>query len=203
MGSQDTPPPSSLKVTYFIDIEVKAFDRVPRAVLLDPDDGLLWLVLLKYGVPPKLVSLLREMHRKVLVQFDVDGIIKTIEAIIGVKQGDLLGPILFTFFMVAIMETWRASSSYELPTFRSRQDFQMTGRRPTARGDEFTIGDSEYADDTGMPFCSRRDLDEQTPRVSAHFGRWGMEVHEGILDSSGNVEKESKSEVLFCSAPLH
>jgi hypothetical protein len=186
----------------FIDL-VKAFDRVPRAVLLDPDDGLLWLVLLKYGVPPKLVSLLREMHRKVLVQFDVDGIIKTIEAIIGVKQGDLLGPILFTFFMAAVMETWRATSSYELPTFRSRPDFQMTGRRSTARGDEFTIGDSEYADDTGMPFCSRRDLDEQTPRVSAHFGRWGMEVHEGTLDPSGNVEKESKSEVLFCSAPLH
>jgi len=30
-----------------------------------------------------------------------------------------------------------------------------------------------------------------------------MEVHEGILDSSGDVVKDSKSEVLFCSAPLH
>jgi len=186
----------------FIDL-VKAFDRVPREALLDPDDGLLWQVLLRYGVPPKLVSLLREMHRNVLVQFDVDGVLKTIEAIIGVKQGDLLGPLLFTFFMAAVMETWRSSSSYELPTFHSRPDFQMTGRRSTARGDEFTVGDSEYADDTAMPFCSRSDLDEQTPRVVAHFGRWGMEVHEGILDSSGEVVKESKSEVLFCSAPLH
>jgi hypothetical protein len=26
------------------------------------------------------------MHRKVLVQFDVDGVLKTIEAVIGVKQ---------------------------------------------------------------------------------------------------------------------
>eukprot|EP00326_Haptolina_ericina_P011184 CAMPEP_0181225884 /NCGR_PEP_ID=MMETSP1096-20121128/31947_1 /TAXON_ID=156174 ORGANISM="Chrysochromulina ericina, Strain CCMP281" /NCGR_SAMPLE_ID=MMETSP1096 /ASSEMBLY_ACC=CAM_ASM_000453 /LENGTH=441 /DNA_ID=CAMNT_0023319161 /DNA_START=344 /DNA_END=1667 /DNA_ORIENTATION=+ len=79
----------------------------------------------------------------------------------------------------------------------------MTGRRHTARGDEFAIGDSEYADETALPFCSRSDLDEQTPRVIMHFGRWGMEVHEGILDSSGKVEKDSKSEVLFCSAPLH
>ena len=101
------------------------------------------------------------------------------------------------------METWRSTSSYELPTFRSRPDFQMTGRRHTARGDEFAIGDSEYADETALPFCSRSDLDEQTPRVIMHFGRWGMEVHEGILDSSGKVEKDSKSEVLFCSAPLH
>ena len=101
------------------------------------------------------------------------------------------------------METWRSTSSYELPTFRSRPDFQMTGRRHTARGDEFAIGDSEYADETALPFCSRSDLDEQTPRVIMHFGRWGMEVYEGILDSSGKVEKDSKSEVLFCSAPLH
>ena len=85
----------------FIDL-VKAFDRVPREALLDPNNGLLWLVLLRYGVPPKLVSLLREMHRNMMVQFDVDGVLKTIEAIIGVKQGDLLGPLLFTFFMAAV-----------------------------------------------------------------------------------------------------
>ena len=186
----------------FIDL-VKAFDRVPREALLDPDDGLLWLVLLRFGVPPKLVSLLREMHRTVRVQFDVDGVVKTLMAIIGVKQGDLLGPQLFTFFMAAVMETWRSSSSYQLPTFRTARDFQMTGRRSTAQGDEFTVSDSEYADDTALPFCSRADLDEQTPRVVTHFRRWGMEVHEGILDSNGDVQKESKSEVVFCSAPLH
>ena len=37
----------------FIDL-VKAFDRVPREML--------WEVLLRYGVPPKLVSLLRALH---------------------------------------------------------------------------------------------------------------------------------------------
>ena len=186
----------------FIDL-VKAFDRVPREALLDPDDGLLWLVLLRYGVPRKLVTLLKAMHKKVLVQFDVDGVLKTLEAIIGVKQGDLLGPQLFTFFIAAVMETWRSSSTHEFPTFRSRPDYQMTGRRSTARGDEFSISDLEYADDTGLPFCSRSDLDEQTPRVVTHFKRWGMEVHEGILDSNGDVEKDSKSEIVFCSAPLH
>mmetsp|Transcript_38924 Transcript_38924/g.82945 ORF Transcript_38924/g.82945 Transcript_38924/m.82945 type:complete len:132 (+) Transcript_38924:115-510(+) len=110
----------------FIDL-VKAFDRVPREVLLGDGSsdnvGLLWRVLLKYGVHPKLVSVLRAMHSKVLVQFDVDGVMRMLEAIIGVKQDDLLGPQLFTFFMAAVMETWRASSSYELPTFRTARDF--------------------------------------------------------------------------------
>ena len=48
----------------FIDL-VKAFDRVPRE--------LLWDVMLRYGVPPKIVSLLRALHATVHVQFEVGG----------------------------------------------------------------------------------------------------------------------------------
>ena len=92
------------------------------------------------------------------------------------KQGDLLGPELFDFYIAAVMETWRSTSNYELCAFRTRPDFQMTGRRFNAKGDEFTIGDSEYADDTGLAFCSRMDVEEQTPRVMAHFGKWGRFV---------------------------
>ena len=38
----------------------------------------------------------------------------------------------------------------------------MTGRQPSALGDDLTIGiaDSEYADDTGMPFPTRADVEE-------------------------------------------
>jgi hypothetical protein len=83
----------------------------------------------------------------------------------------------------------------------------MTGRRSNASGDEFTFGDSEYADDTGLAFCSRSDVVEQTPHVMLHFGKWGMEIHAGILDPmvhTGLLDidalpsiKGSKSKVLF------
>ena len=202
----------------FVDL-VKAFDRVPRE--------LLWLVLLKYGVSPKLVSLLKAMHNHVLVNFLVDGILSTLLSIIGVKQGDLLGPPLFIFYMAAIMETWRASSSYELCAFRTRRDFVMTGRTHRCTGEDFTVPGSEYADDGAFTFCSRADGAEQTPRLMLHFGRWGMEVHAGVLapppqptalsltlsaDGSitttiapltAKVIKESKTEMLFCAAPAH
>ena len=111
--------------------------------------------------------------------------------------------------MVAVMQTWRSEHTYELCTFRSLPDFQLTGRRPRARGDEFTVVDSEYADDTGLPFCSRADVEEQAPLVMRHFERWGMEVHAGTMpqrvEASGKPEavKDSKSEILFCAAPAH
>ena len=96
------------------------------------------------------------------------------------------------------METWRLTHDYDLCAFRSRDDFTMTGRSPSALGDEFTLNDSEYADDTAMPFPSRAVAEEQAPKVVAHFARWGMEVHEGLDD--GTVQKDSKSEILFCAA---
>ena len=176
---------------------VKAFDRVPRE--------LLWLTLLRQGVPPKLVDLLKALHASVLVHFEVDGVSRTLQSIIGVKQGDVLGSELFTFFMAAIMETWQMDSTYELCLFRTRPDFVLSGRRPMAKGEEFTVVDSRYADDTGLAFCSRADVDLQTPRVITHFGKWGMEIHSGILDTSDPMAmvetKASKSEILFCSAP--
>ena len=80
----------------FLDL-VKAFDRVPRELLL--------MILTKFGVPKKLVNLLRALLNCFKVKFTVDDVISTIACVIGIKQGDILGPILFTFFIAAVMIT--------------------------------------------------------------------------------------------------
>ena len=59
------------------------------------------------------------------------------------------------------------------------------------------VDDSEYADDTALCYASRRDAEQQTGPLMAHFGDWGMEVH------AGKPGKNSKSEILFCPAPPH
>ena len=50
------------------------------------------------------------------------------------------------------METWHSEHEYDLCAFLSRNDLVMTGRATSTSGDNFTIGDSKYADDTGLAF---------------------------------------------------
>ena len=172
----------------FLDL-VKAFDRVPRK--------LLWEILIKFGVPMKLVSLLKALHNDFNVKFSIDGVDKSIKNTIGVKQGDILGPILFVFFICAVMITWRAKLNINPCIFRSKNDDKMTGRRYTARGEEFPLLDSEYADDTAVLFDNRNHLVEGIVSIVEHFDRFGTEIHTGVLEPREN----SKTEVLFCSKP--
>ena len=181
----------------FLDL-VKAFDMVPRE--------LLWNTSERFGVPLKLISILRAMHKSIEVLFEVDGLKRRLSSTIGVKQGDLLGPELFTFYMAGVMETWRAGHDYEFCKLRTREDFILTGRNPNTGGKnvfgkqytEFAVSDSEYADDTAIPFCNRADAEKYTPLLIEHFRRWGLEVHAG----SYHPFKGSKTELLFCSRPL-
>jgi len=102
---------------------VKAFDRVPRA--------LLWAVLRKFGVPGKLVRLLEALHSTVNVGFEVDEVKVVLDSIIGVKQGDLLGPQLFIFHICAIMQAWKVDfgPQYDQCSFRTKQDGVVCSRR--------------------------------------------------------------------------
>ena len=65
-----------------------------------------WQVMRKFGVPEKLVRLLEALHEHVNVHLEVEEATVILKSIIGVKQGDLLGPQLFIFHICAIMQTW-------------------------------------------------------------------------------------------------
>ena len=54
---------------------------------------LLWEVLSKLAEQQKLVRLLKALHAHIEVKFTVNEVTHLIECIIGVKQGDILGPM--------------------------------------------------------------------------------------------------------------
>ena len=144
----------------------EALDRVPRE--------LLWLVMERSGFPKLIIRLLKALHEKVLVNFGVEGMKKVIESILGVKQGDLLGLILFGIYGYAVMVAWR--------TIRAARDARARGiarraacSRPTRtaynrrnwrrKNEEFSsMDDSTYAGDTAALFASREDCEVSVPR---------------------------------------
>ena len=65
----------------------------------------------------------------------------------------------------------------------------LNGKRFT----EFAVSDSEYADDTAIPFTSRSDAEIFTPLLMEHFRRWGLEVHAG----SYSPHEESRRNIYF------
>ena len=170
----------------FLDL-VKVFDRVPR--------DMLWAVLEKLGTPIKLIRLIKSLHNNFKVDFKVEKCKHTINCTIGVKQGDILGPVLFVVFMI----TWHKLHDRPLCVFRTKDDFCLTGRRVTSSGIDFEFPDSEYADDTAVLFESRNDLVTYIPLLLNHFNRFGMEVHIGDISLPN---KPSKTEILFVSAPF-
>ena len=173
----------------FLDL-VKAFDRVPRK--------LLWDILLKYGVPPKLVNVLKALHNSFAVKIDNDLITEPVNNSIGVKQGDILGPVLFTFFITAAISSWRVKCSATPCVFMTKNDAQMTGRPFKAHGEPVTLLDSEYADDTAVIFDNRNDAVGETESLISHFNRFGTEIHSGVREP----RQSSKTEVLFCAKAL-
>ena len=88
---------------------------------------------------------------------------------IGVKQGDVLGPILFNFYIAAIMISWRNSTTIKACIFKSSQDFRLTGRNPNNLGTLFAFRDSAYADDTAVAFTNREDVEKGTCKIIEHF----------------------------------
>ena len=94
------------------------------------------------------------------------------------------------------MMSWRKLHDRPLCLYRTKEDFIMTGRRPSTKGSEFHVDDSEYADDTAILFDNRSDTVTYSPLLVTHFRCYGMEIHVGDTLSP---EKPSKTEILFVS----
>ena len=138
--------------------------------------------------------MLKALHKSFVVKIDNDLITEPANNSIGVKQGDILGPMLFTFFITATI-SWRVKYSATPCVFMTKNDAQMTGRPFKAHGEPVTLLDSEYADDTAVIFDNRNDATVETESLINHFNRFGTEIHSGVREP----RESSKAEALFCA----
>ena len=83
--------------------------------------------------------------------------------------------------MSAVLVTWRSLHSYDLCIMRSKEDFILTERNHKTGGQnfngkrfiEFAVLDSEYADDTAIPFTSRSDANKIFTPFHGTFSKMG------------------------------
>lgn len=185
---------------YFLDL-VKAFDTVPRVALLK--------VLGKFGVPDQMVSMIRRMLSDNIIKLQVQKMSTqendimedadvSISATAGVPQGNSMSPVLFIFYIQAVLETLddefvKCAVDRDKPTFRYKMDHVIHGRRWDARRGviDMEAGESLYADDAAFLFTSRKSLCECAVIIDRHFTAFGLQVHRG------KPRKKSKTECMY------
>ena len=80
----------------FIDLK-KAYDKVDRQVL--------WLILARGGVPPRMVALIQQMHDGSMARVRLGSNLSTpFELQRGLKQGSVFAPLLFNIFFGAVIK---------------------------------------------------------------------------------------------------
>jgi hypothetical protein len=90
----------------FVDLE-KAFDRVPREVL--------WWALRKMNVPEQLLGVIVAMYSRVKTAVKTqNGIGDEFEVRVGVHQGSVLSPLLFTIVLDALSKAFRGGLPWEI-----------------------------------------------------------------------------------------
>ena len=115
--------------------------------------------------------MLRALHNDFKVKLTLDDVISTIACVIGVKQGDILGPVQFTFFIEKHF-LLKATNNVMASIFYSKNDVKLTGRSYRARGEKVLLLDSEYADDTAILFANCEDLTNGVNSIVTYFARF-------------------------------
>jgi hypothetical protein len=155
----------------FIDL-TKAYDTVNRA--------LLWKLLARYGIPDRLIKIIRSMHEGMKAKLNLDvGMSEKIPINNGLRQGCVKAPILFNLFFAAVMfEAMRDLPEGSGIGVRFKLDGKLWDNRrlqsKSAR-EEF-IRELCYADDCGLVSHTPEELQDFMTRVSEACGKYGLTI---------------------------
>ena len=159
------------KSLYMLFVDLRnAYDSVPRQAL--------WKVLEKYGVPEKMLNVVKSFHEGMHAEVRVGSTVTDrFEVWNGLRQGCTLAPTLFNIYFSAMVADWRNRSSGAGVSVLYKHGRKLVGDRTAkSRLSEMRVTESQFADDVAL-YATFRDSFES---VAAEFvkvtSEWGLTV---------------------------
>ena len=171
----------------FIDLQ-KAYDSVDRE--------LLWVVLARFGIPEKMLTVIRQFHEgmRARVRTDDGEHSEWFDVTQGLRQGCVLSPLLFNVFFAAVIHAVLIRFSEDPDILRDlvhlEEDLGADGVRedPLARVRRAIWG-MLYADDAGVVSKSAEGLAKM------------MTVIVTVFEAAGLTVSEKKTETMLLRTP--
>jgi hypothetical protein len=155
----------------FVDL-TKAYDKVKRDIL--------WKILAKRGVPPKLLQLIKSIHEDVQASVRVNGeLLEPFQLENGLKQGSIFAPLLFNiFFGTIIFEIDRRleGKGIKLQFRVGSKVFNLAQLKAKTLVTHMTIWTCLFADDAAVFANSEEELQQIMRVFDTVCSEFGQEV---------------------------
>ena len=150
----------------------KAFDSVHRETL--------WSILVRYGCPHKFVRIVRLLHDGMEASVLCDGeATPQFPVQVGVKQGCVIAPTLFTLFMGAVLQIAKPHLTDGVGITYRLAGKVLNLRRLQSKNkvSSSTIVELQYADDTAVCSSTEAGLQRTTDAFANAYRRLGLTLN--------------------------
>ena len=153
----------------FVDLK-KAYNSIPRQ--------LLWKVLEKCGVPPRMLAVVKSfhegMHAEVRIGSDTT---EKFEVRNGLRQGCTIAPLLFNIYFSGVVANWRGEWAGEGVNMLYKIGRKLVGDRTAkSRLKEARVTETQFADDAALYSMSRSGFVASATGFVATARDWGLTV---------------------------
>ena len=157
----------------FIDL-TKAFDTVNREIL--------WIILKKFGTPPKFLNILKQFHTGMQACVLVGGQQSpSFPVKVGVKQGCVLAPVIFNLFLSAASllfhMTIKEDSGVQLQYRLDGSLFNIRRLQAKTKTTVTNIHELQYADDCALLAHSPSDMQHALDVMSSVYQSLGLAIN--------------------------
>ena len=156
--------------SLYVFVDLKAYDSVPRQAL--------WKVLEKYGVPEKMLNVMKSFHEGMHAEVRVGSTVTDrFEVQNGLRQGCTLAPTLFNIYFSAMVADWRNRSSGAGVSVLYKHGRKLVGDRTAkSRLSEMRVTESQFADDVALYATSRDSFESVEAEFVKVASEWGLTV---------------------------